>query len=84
MLLLIEVADTSIEFDQTIKLRLYARADIPEVWIVNLPETSLEVYRGPAALGYEEKHTLGAGETVSPLAFPDVTFRVSDLLSAGR
>ncbi len=84
VLLIVEVADTSVEFDQTVKLRLYARAGIPEVWILNLPEVNLEVYRGPTASGYKEKRTLGAGDTISPLALPDVTFAVSDILGTER
>ncbi|MEK7702599.1 MAG: Uma2 family endonuclease [Nitrospirota bacterium] len=48
VLLLIEVADTSIEYDRTVKIPLYAAANISEVWIVNLQEGQVEVYSEPA------------------------------------
>lgn len=82
VLLIVEVADTSVEFDQTVKLRLYAQAGIPEVWILNLPGVNLEVYRGPTASGYKEKRTLGAGDILSPFALPGVTLPVSEILTA--
>ena len=53
-LLIIEVADSSLEKDREIKLPLYASADIPEVWIVNLPEQQLERYRKPAQQRYTD------------------------------
>ena len=82
VLLLVEVADTSVEFDQTIKLRLYAQAKIPEVWIVNLLDKWVEVYRGPGARGYKEKRTVSLKESLTPLALPNVTLKVREILSA--
>jgi len=49
-MLVIEVADTSLPYDRTIKQSLYAKAGIPEYWIVNLKEAQVEVYREPAAV----------------------------------
>ena len=66
VLLLVEVADTSLEFDREVKLPLYAEAGIPEVWIVNLPEEALESYAFPHHL--PERHP--KGEEVAPKAFP--------------
>ncbi len=60
--LLIEVADTSLEKDQKVKLPLYAAAGIPEVWIVNLPEQQLEQYTEPAAEGYRSIRIYRAGD----------------------
>jgi Uma2 family endonuclease len=48
-MLAVEVANTSLEYDRKVKLALYARAGIPEVWIVNLAAEEVEVYRSPAA-----------------------------------
>ena len=47
MLLLIEVADTSLRYDRTVKLRLYAEAGIPEYWVVDCDAESVEIHRAP-------------------------------------
>jgi Uma2 family endonuclease len=78
--LLIEVADTSLDIDREKKLPAYARAGIVEVWIVNVPEKTIEVYREPKLAGYESTTTLRAGEKASCLAFPDVSVEVAELL----
>lgn len=70
VLLLIEVADTSLEHDRN-KLALYAEAGIPEVWIVNLQEGLLEVYREPQGSRYRLRELVPPGEAKAPLAFPD-------------
>ncbi|MFN3180110.1 MAG: Uma2 family endonuclease [Thermus sp.] len=73
VLLLIEVADTSLEFDREEKLPLYAEAGIPEVWLVNLKENLLEVYREPREGRYRSIRLLSPSEAASPLAFPEVS-----------
>lgn len=78
--LLIEVADSSLEYDQFTKLPLYARALIPEVWIVDLVLSEIEVYRDPKGDTYAEKFVLKRGDTVSPQAFPDIVARVEDVI----
>jgi Uma2 family endonuclease len=78
--LLIEVADTSLEYDRGHKLPMYSRAGIREVWIVDLNELTIEVYREPSYLGYESKTVLSAGDYARPSAFPDVAVDVRDLL----
>lgn len=62
--LLIEVADTSLDKDQKVKLPLYAAADILEVWIVNLPEQQLEQYTEPTAEGYRLIRIYRAGDVL--------------------
>jgi Uma2 family endonuclease len=62
--LLIEVADTSLDKDQKVKLPLYAAAGIPEVWIVNLPEQQLEQYTEPSTDGYRLIRIFRAGDTL--------------------
>ena len=79
--LLIEVADSSLKFDKTAKVPLYARAGIREVWVVNVPDTLVEVYRDPTPTGYRTQRTVQIGGTVSPLAFPDVVLKTSDISS---
>lgn len=78
--LVVEVADTSLHFDRTVKLPLYARAGIEEVWLVNLASREIEVYREPTAAGYRIMRRLFSGDTAVPLAFPEVEFAVNDIL----
>ncbi len=79
-LLVVEVADTSLELDRGRKLAVYARAGIPEYWIVNLSEGTLEVYREPSGETYRAKSKLGPGEAVAPASRPEATVPVADLL----
>jgi Uma2 family endonuclease len=83
-LLVVEVADSSLPQDRLTKARLYAAAEIPEYWIVNLRDDRLEVSRDPdpAAALYRETRNLGPGERVSPVAFPAASVAVADLLPA--
>jgi Uma2 family endonuclease len=78
--LLIEVADTTIETDREIKIPLYAEANIPELWIVNLNEQCIEVYRHPSGGEYGTVQTFRRGESLSILAFPEWAIAVDDLL----
>jgi Uma2 family endonuclease len=85
--LVVEVAKASLGLDRTRKARVYARGGIADYWIVNLVTGVLEVYREPVALdearrrwGYRMVRTLGPGETVSPLAAPQASIPVADLL----
>ena len=78
--LLVEISDTSLEKDQGKKVPAYARAGIAEVWIVNLNDQTIEVYRQPHFAGYSSKTVLNAGDKASPQAFPDVSLDVAELL----
>ena len=80
VLLLVEVADTSLEFDREQKLPLYGRAGISEVWIVNLVARTIEIYREPHFSGYAWRRVFGPGEKPSLLAFPEVGVEVAELL----
>ncbi len=71
VLLVIEVAQTSLAYDREAKLPLYAEAGIPEVWLVNLAEEILEVYRGPQGNRYRLRELVPKGEAKAPLAFPE-------------
>lgn len=82
--LLIEVSDSTLEFDRNQKLPAYARAGVPEVWIIDLNAGAVEVHRDPQFLGFESKSVLHSGETARPLAFPDVDVAVADLLRRAR
>ncbi len=78
--LVIEVSDSSIANDRETKLPLYAKAGIPEVWIVDLNAHRIETYRDPTPYGYREPRYLYPGDTLSPAAFPDVTLKVDEVL----
>lgn len=78
--LVIEVADSSLDFDRGVKVPLYARARIPEVWLVDLPGEAVEVLRHPARAGYREVTRARRSETLSPLAFPDLAVPIDGIL----
>ena len=78
--LVIEVADSTLEFDREQKIPAYGTAGIAEAWLVNLPEQKIEVYREPHYTGYGSKTILRSGKTASPSAFPDVIIDVAELL----
>lgn len=75
----IEVMDTSVETDRRVKVPLYAKAGIPETWLVDVNADRLEVYRTPAAEGYRDVRVLRRGESLTIEAFPDLTLTVDDL-----
>jgi Uma2 family endonuclease len=85
--LLVEVAESSLAFDRGHKGSLYARAGVTDYWIVNLADEVLEAYRRPAldrsaefGWRYLDVQALRPGTTIAPLARPDVTVAVADLL----
>ena len=80
VLLIVEIADTSVASDRDVKLPLYARAGIPEVWFVDLPADRLDVYREPTAGTYTHTHVVSRGDTVTALQFPNVTLSADDIL----
>jgi Uma2 family endonuclease len=77
--LVIEVADSSLLRDRE-KAALYARVGIQDYWIVNLKERCLEVSHDPQNRGYRSRSVLRAGATVRPLARPEMSIAISDLL----
>lgn len=79
-LLLIEVADSSLQYDRQVKMPMYARAGIPEVWLVNLAERHVVVYRDPSPAGYRTAHVARPGDDIRPLAFPELAVAVADIL----
>ena len=81
VLLLVEVADTSIAYARSVKLRLYAAAGIPEIWIVDAAGEGIEIYRSPESGGFREAQRARPGGTVTPIAFPDLTLVVADIFA---
>jgi Uma2 family endonuclease len=79
-LLVIEVADSSLEKDRVVKGDLYARCGVPEYWLVDLEGRAVEIYRLPERGAYRSFTRTAEGGTVGPGAFPDVAFSVVDIL----
>lgn len=80
VLLLIEVADSSVRYDQTAKLSLYAKYGILEYWIANLERNVLEIYREPQNLNYFKQTVVDTNLiSFSPIAFPEMTMTLRDI-----
>ena len=86
-LLVVEVADATLTYDGDRKGSLYARAGVPEYWIINLPETRIERHRDPTVMPqacfgwhYRTVDHFGVGDSITPLLLPSVSIAVADLL----
>jgi Uma2 family endonuclease len=80
VLLLVEVADSSLDEDRTIKLPLYAESGIPECWLVNLVDRVIEVYRQPENGRYSQMRCVGPSDTLEIQALPGLKLPAGDLL----
>ena len=78
--LVLEVSDTTLRYDRDLKVPLYAKSGVPEVWIEDLQANVILVYRNPAGKRYSTSLTLHRGEQISLAAFPEITFKVDDPL----
>lgn len=81
VLLLIEVADSSVKSDRDTKALLYAKAGIVEYWVVNARKEVVHVYQNPNEEGYDTQITVGCGDTVAPLAQSEATLCVAELFA---
>ena len=81
VLLLIEAADSSIDDDRDRKIPMYARAGIAEVWLEDLTTNEITVHRDPVKGEYQSVQTIGPGNTIAPLALPDLVLRYEDIFS---
>ncbi len=79
---LVEVAETSAAVDRELKVPLYARWGIPEVWVVDLTRRHVEVYRQPSYQGYEDVRVLRRGEAVVPALLADLVIPVDTFLGS--
>ncbi|MEX1229756.1 MAG: Uma2 family endonuclease [Planctomycetaceae bacterium] len=80
ILLIIEVADTSVEYDKSVKLPLYAKAGIVEAWLANIRGDLIEVFSQPVDGIYQKVRMINRGEVVSPMALPRVVLAVDEIL----
>ena len=78
--LIVEVADTTIKGDREVKIPLYAEDNVIEVWLVNLNEQCLEIYRKPTPKGYELVQNLRRGQSLSIQKFPNINIQVDEIL----
>jgi Uma2 family endonuclease len=79
ILLLVGVASSSLAYDRRVKLPLYARHGIPEVWIVDLDARAVDVHRGPTGDGYAPCSSEAQGRVLEPFLLPGVRIGVSDI-----
>jgi Uma2 family endonuclease len=80
-MLAIEVASTSLDYDRTVKLALYARSGIPEVWIVNLTAEEVEIYQSPVADSYTAIARASRSDTLAIQAIPGVLIPVARIFA---
>ncbi|MEW6236454.1 MAG: Uma2 family endonuclease, partial [Candidatus Omnitrophota bacterium] len=78
--LLVEIADSSYEYDRQVKAPLYAKHGVPELWILNLDKQVIEIFRQPSPEGYRQSFIASPGESINLESFPEYTFNVSDIL----
>lgn len=78
--LVIEVSDTTLAYDQKVKVPLYARAGVPETWVINLPEERVEVYSAPANGAYQTAHSYARGEEVQSRSLAALRVNVAEVL----
>ena len=77
---MIEVADTTVRSDRQIKIPLYARAEVPEVWLVNLPRKIVEVYTEPKNGKYQIVRKAGKSEILRPQMIAELNVKVSEII----
>jgi Uma2 family endonuclease len=80
VLLLVEVSETSLAYDRGIKLALYAKFEVPEVWIIDLSGSAIEIYREPKDGAYVLRERLTEG-LLAPALVLGVTIDVTGLLA---
>jgi len=80
IVLIIEVADTSLDYDRNIKMPLYAKAGIVEAWLVNLPKDLIEVYTDPSGASYQNCRLVTRDETFTSPVLGNLTIKADDII----
>ncbi len=80
VLLLVEVSEASLAYDTSFKLPMYAKAGIGEVWIINLSDACVDIYREPSENGHRMMRKYFRGDRLEPLSFPGEAFEVDDMI----
>jgi Uma2 family endonuclease len=78
---LIEVADSSLAYDRTTKMRLYAESGIPEYWVVDCTAETVEIHRTPGPEGYGDVRLVTGSATITLQAFPDVALTTAEIFA---
>ena len=81
ILLLIEMADASLRYDRQVKAPLYARAGVPEYWLVDLDDRSVSCYSDPRSGAYDRVRQYHRGDSLAPLTLPQCAIAVDALLA---
>ena len=79
VLLVVEVSDTTVETDRKVKVPLYARAGIPEAWLVNIPDGRIEVYSDPSGDAYGQVKQFERGEQAQSSTLKELVMSVDEL-----
>jgi Uma2 family endonuclease len=74
----VEISDTTLNFDRTVKARLYARAGIIEYWVVDVAGLRILVHRKPQSGAYTDVKSYGVSESIEPLSAPGKAFPVNE------
>lgn len=82
VVLVVEVADTTLSFDLRTKVPLYARCGVAEAWVVDVNKQVIHVFRDPTPAGYGTNLTLRPGEKVACVALPEAAVEVAELFPA--
>jgi Uma2 family endonuclease len=80
VMLIVEVADSTLDYDRDVKLPLYASAGIPEVWLVDLGGERITLYRDPGPDGYRDVATASRGDSITPRLLPHVSLAIDEIL----
>jgi Uma2 family endonuclease len=81
LLLVIEVADSSLAYDQDIKVPLYARSGVPEIWVVDVASSAVDIFRQPQANGYSDHRRVeDSGAWLSPVKLPSLSIQLQDIV----
>lgn len=78
--LLVEISDVTLRLDLTLKAGLYARAGIPEYWVLDLPNRRLNVFRNPSGDAYQTRFIVDEAGSIAPLAQPDRAITIASVL----
>jgi Uma2 family endonuclease len=79
-LLVVEVMDSSVAYDRRVKLPIYSRGGVLEVWLVDVNQNTVEVHCEPRAHGYRDRRLVERDGTIAALAFRDVVLPVRELV----
>jgi Uma2 family endonuclease len=78
--LIVEVADSTLKYDCEVKDKIYAKANITDYWVIDIPHRQVHIFRDPTPTGYTSHLILTEPQTVSPFAFPNIKLSITSIL----